>query len=68
MNQNCVKDAAPPRNAAIEPAPIERGGGVEGWGGRVEQEGNRAELVWEEEGEDSGLEEENGIKGNQMEK
>lgn len=45
-----------------------RSRGVEGWGGRVEQEGNRAELVWEEEGEDSGLEEENGIKGNQMEK
>lgn len=39
MNQNCVKDAAPPRNAAIEPASIERGGGGGGVG-RVEQEGN----------------------------
>lgn len=37
MNQDCVKDAAPPRNAAIEPAPVERGGGGVG---RVEQEGN----------------------------
>lgn len=30
MNQDCVKDAAPPRNAAIEPAPIERRGGGAG--------------------------------------
>lgn len=65
MNQNCVKDAAPPRNAAIEPASIERGGGAgEGRAGGK----RRAEPVWEEEGEHGGLEEENGIKGNQMEK
>lgn len=38
MNQDCVKDAAPPHNAAIEPAPIERrGGGGGGGGGRAEQ-------------------------------
>lgn len=60
MNQNCGKDAAPPRNAAIEPAPIGGGGGG---GGKGRAGGkHRAELVWEEEGEHGGLEEENGLK------
>lgn len=68
MNQDCVKDAAPPRNAAIEPAPIERRGEGVG-GGRAEQEGNTGQS-WSgrKRGKHGGLAEENGIKGNQMEK
>lgn len=41
--------------------------GVGGGKGRAGGK-HRAELVWEEEGEHGGLEEENGIKANQMKK
>lgn len=62
MNHNRVEDAAPRYADSSDQASTE-----EGRGGEREEGKERATRVWEEERENDGLEEGNGIKRIQME-